>query len=112
MLQVSDHPRIIIIIIIIIITIIIITTGGCGSAKANTLRNLINHKPDNDKTDFKAKDPYETNQHLWIKKKKCSFKVLQWLQSFNDSWKFWWYKRYSWNYWWIQFQQKPGTIIW
>ena len=49
---------------IIIIIIIIITTGGCGSAKANTLCSLISRKPDNDKTDFKAKDPYETNQHL------------------------------------------------
>ena len=46
------------------IIIIIITTGGCGSAKANTLCSLISRKPDNDKTDFKAKDPNETNQHL------------------------------------------------
>ena len=82
MLQVSDHPWIIIIILMMMITIIIIiiiTTGGCGSAKANTLCSLISRKPDNDKTDFKAKDSYETNQHLWIKKKKCRFKLLQWL---------------------------------
>ena len=45
--EISDHPYRILIV------------GGSESRKTNVLLNLINHKPDIDKTYLCAKDPYE-----------------------------------------------------
>ena len=44
----------------------ILVTGGSGSGKANTLLNLINNQPDNDKIYLYAKVPYEVKYQYLI----------------------------------------------
>ena len=46
----------------------ILIVGGSGSGKTNTLRNIINHEPDNDETSLYAKDPYKAKYELLINK--------------------------------------------
>ena len=54
--QVPNHPYEILII------------RGSGSAKTNTILNLINHQPDIDKIYLYAKDPFEAKYQLLINK--------------------------------------------
>ena len=54
--EIPDHPYRILIV------------GGSGSGKTNALLNLINHKPDIEKSYFYAKDPYEAKYKLLIDK--------------------------------------------
>ena len=54
---IPDHPYIILII------------AGSGSAKTNTLLNLINNQPDIDKIYLYAKDPYEDKYQFLINKR-------------------------------------------
>ena len=56
--QFSDHPYRILII------------GGSGSRKTNSLFNLINQKPNIDKTYLFADDPYEAKYQFLLTKKK------------------------------------------
>ena len=55
--QIPDHPCGILIV------------GGSGSAKTNSLFNLISHQPDIDKIYLYAKDPYEANYQFLINKR-------------------------------------------
>ena len=57
---VPDHPYRILII------------GGSGSGKANTLLNLINHKPDIDKIYLYVKDLYEDKYQFLISKREST----------------------------------------
>ena len=50
----------------------ILITGGSGSAKTNSLFNLISYQPDIDKSYLYAKDPYEAKYQLLINKKKST----------------------------------------
>ena len=54
---IPDHPYRILII------------GGSGSGKTNALWNLINNKPDIDKTHLYAKDPSEAKHQFLIRKR-------------------------------------------
>ena len=56
--QFSDHPYRILII------------GGSGSGKTNSLFNLINQKPNIDKTYLFADDPYVAKYQFLLTKKK------------------------------------------
>ena len=58
--QIPDHPQIILII------------GGSGSRKTNSLFNLKNQQPDNDKIYLYAKDPCEAKYQLLIKKREST----------------------------------------
>ena len=55
--QIHDHPYRILII------------GGSGPGKTNSLFNLINQQPDNDKIYLYAKDPYEAKYHFLVNKR-------------------------------------------
>ena len=46
--------------------------GGFGSAKTNTLLNLINYEPNIDKIFLYAKDPYEAKYQLLINKREST----------------------------------------
>ena len=46
--------------------------GGFGSAKTNTLLNLINYGPNIDKFFLYAKDPYEAKYQLLINKREST----------------------------------------
>ena len=47
-------------------------TGSFGSGKSNTLPNLINHEPDNDKIKLHAKHPFEAKYQLLLKKREIT----------------------------------------
>ena len=69
--EIPDHPYRILII------------GSSGSGKTNTFFNVINHEPDIDQSYLDAKDQYEANYLLLIKKEKDEkdrLKVLQKIQ--------------------------------
>ena len=57
----------------------ILIIGGSGSAKTNTLLNLINNKPDIDEIYLYAKDPYEAKYQFLINKRESVG-----LKHFND----------------------------
>ena len=46
--------------------------GGFGSAKTNTLLNLISYEPNIDKIFLYAKDPYEAKYQLLINKREST----------------------------------------
>ena len=67
----------------------ILIKGDSGSRKANTLLNLINNQPDNDKICLYAKDPYEAKyQYLINKHEKLGLKhfdgSIAFIQYSND----------------------------
>ena len=47
----------------------ILVVGGCGSAKPNTLLNLISHQPDNEIVYLYTKEPFEAKYQLIINKR-------------------------------------------
>ena len=47
----------------------ILIVGGSGSGKTNSLLNLINNQPDNDKIYLYAKDPYQAKYQYLINKR-------------------------------------------
>ena len=55
-------------------------SGGSGSGKTNALGNLINDKPDIDKTCLYTRDPYEARYQLLINKRESTD-----LKYLNDS---------------------------
>ena len=58
----------------------ILSFGGSASGKTNSLFNVISHQPDIDKIYLYAKDPFETNHQLLIKKRESTG-----LNHLNDS---------------------------
>ena len=71
----------------------ILIVGDFGSEKMNVLFNLTNHEPDIDKIYLYAKDPFEANLQLLIKKKrKYRIKVFKWFKRFY--WILGWYGWY------------------
>ena len=50
----------------------ILIVGGPGSGETNALPNIINHVTDIDKIYLHAKNPYEANYQLLIKKRKIT----------------------------------------
>ena len=58
--EIPDHPYRLLII------------GGPRSEKANSLFNIINWQPDNDKIYLYAKDPYKANYRFLIKKQESA----------------------------------------
>ena len=50
----------------------ILIIGGSGSGKTNALRNLINDRPDIDKTYLHAKDPSQAKYQLLINKREST----------------------------------------